>query len=87
MSMWATLMTPLTPHLSASMHVTVHMYVCVYVMSVYKTTYVVVEVRMRTLDQFFEIEFLTYSNTTSLCLSMYHVVELKKTLLQQSYRA
>ena len=50
------------------------------------TLYVVVEVRMRTLDQFFEIEILTYSDITSLRLSRYRVLE-RKTLLRQSYRA
>ena len=48
--------------------------------------YVAVEVRMRTLDQFFEIEFSTYFDITSLRLSLYHVFE-RKTLLRQSYRA
>ena len=33
--------------------------------SCYENMYVVVEVRMRTLDQFFEIEILTYSDITS----------------------
>ena len=32
--------------------------------------YVAVEVRMSTLDQFVEIEFLTYSGSTSLRLSL-----------------
>ena len=47
---------------------------------------VIVEVRMRTLDQFFEIEILTYSDITSLHVSWCHVLE-QKTLLRQSYRA
>ena len=33
---------------------------------------------MRTLDRFFEIEFSTYFDITSLRLSLYHVLELKK---------
>ena len=48
--------------------------------------YVAVEVRMRTLDRFFEIGFLTYSDKTSHRLSLYHVLE-RKTLLRQNYRA
>ena len=51
-----------------------------------RSIYVAVEVRMRTLDQFLEIEFSTYSDITSLRLSLYHVLE-RKTLLRQSYRA
>ena len=47
---------------------------------------VAVEVRMQTLDQFFEIGFSTYSDITRLRLYLYHVLE-QKTLLQQSYRA
>ena len=45
-----------------------------------------VEVRMRTLDRFFEIEFSTYSDITSLRVSLYHVLK-RKMLLRQSYRA
>ena len=36
---------------------------------------VAVEVRMRTLDRFFKIAFSTYYDITSLCLSLYHVLE------------
>ena len=32
---------------------------------------------MRTLDRFFEIEFSTYSDITSLCVSLYHVLKRK----------
>ena len=60
-------------------HWCVYEHVCV-------PTCVAVEVRMRTLDQFFEIEFSTYFDITSLRLSLYHVLE-RKTLLRQSYRA
>ena len=48
-------------------------------------TCVAVEVRMQTLYKVFEIDFLTYSDITRLCLSLYHVLE-RKTLLRQSYR-
>ena len=41
---------------------------------------------MRTLDRFFEIEFSTYTDITSIRLSLYHVLERKR-LLRQSYRA
>ena len=58
---------------------------CVDVMHIlYK--YVAVEIRMRTLDQFFELGFSTYSDITGLRLSLYYVLE-QKTLLRQSYRA
>ena len=36
---------------------------------------VAVEVRMRTLDRFFEIGFSTYSDITGLRLSLYHALE------------
>ena len=39
---------------------------------------------MRTLDRFFEIEFLTYSDIAGLRLSLYHVL-VRKTLLRLSY--
>ena len=38
------------------------------------TLYVTVEVRIRTLDQLFEIEILPYSGTTTLVLSLYQVL-------------
>ena len=61
-------------------------FLCTLEVSAMQFVYVVIEVRMRTLDQFFEIEILTYSDITSLLLSLYHVLE-RKTLLRQSYRA
>ena len=61
-------------------------FLCTLEVSAMQFVYVVVKVRMRTLNQFFEIKILTYSDITSLRLSLYHVLE-RKTLLRQSYGA